>query len=200
MSASDKARANRRVALIAGGVFVAMVGATFAAVPLYSMFCTATGYGGTTQQAKAAPKTVLARTVQIRFDTNVAPGSPLDFAPDARTKTVHLGETALIFFRITNPTDRPVKAVATYNVVPEQTGLYFKKLECFCFQQRTFAAKETIELPVVFFVDPAMADSRDTKDIGEITLSYTYFDAGDREVKTATAQASPEIGRVVATP
>lgn len=200
MSPDDKTRANRRVALIAGAVFVAMVGLTFAAVPLYSMFCKATGYGGTTQQAKAAPKTVLTRTVQVRFDTNVAPGSPLAFSPDVRAKTVRLGETALIFFRITNPTDKPVTAVATYNVVPEQTGLFFKKLECFCFQQRTFAPKETIELPVVFFVDPAIADHPDTKHVGEITLSYTYFDAADRQVKTATAQAPKEIGRVVATP
>jgi cytochrome c oxidase assembly protein subunit 11 len=200
MSATKTARANRRVALMAGAVFVAMVGLSFAAAPLYTMFCKATGYGGTTQKATAAPKQVLAQTVQVRFDTNVAPGSPLEFIPDAHTKTVRLGETALVFFRITNPTDKPVKAVATYNVVPEQTGLYFKKLECFCFQQRTFAPKETIELPVVFFVDPAMVESRDARDVGEITLSYTYFDAGAREVKTATAKASPEIGRVVATP
>jgi cytochrome c oxidase assembly protein subunit 11 len=147
-----------------------------------------------------ASKVVLERTVNVRFDTNVAPGSPLEFAPGAREKTVRLGETSLMFFRITNPSDKPVTAVATYNVVPEQTGLFFKKLECFCFQQRTFAPGETIELPVVFFVDPALAEHPDTKNVGEITLSYTYFDAGAREVKTATAQASKEIGRVVATP
>ncbi len=188
------------MALIAAGVFVTMIGATYAAVPLYSLFCKLTGYGGTTQEATAAPKKVLARTVEVRFDTNVAPGSPLVFASDAKTKTVRLGETALVFFRITNPTDKPVKAVATYNVVPELTGLYFKKLECFCFQQRTFAPRETIELPVVFFVDPEMLENRDTRDIGQITLSYTYFDASSKEVKTVTAAAPRDVRRVVATP
>jgi cytochrome c oxidase assembly protein subunit 11 len=200
MNPPPNPKANKRVALIAAGVFVTMIGATFAAVPLYSMFCKMTGYGGTTQQATAAPTTVLDRTVEVRFDTNVAPGSPLEFASDVKTKRVRLGETALVFFKITNPTDKPVKAVATYNVVPEQTGLYFKKLECFCFQQRTFAPKETIELPVVFFVDPEMLENLDARDVGQITLSYTYFDAGSKEVKTVTAAAAKDIGRVVATP
>ncbi|MGE3865929.1 MAG: cytochrome c oxidase assembly protein, partial [Hyphomonadaceae bacterium] len=112
--------------------------------------------------------------------------------------------TGLAFFRITNPTDKPVRAVATYNVTPEQTGAYFKKLECFCFQRQTFGPGETVEVPVVFFVDPAMLEDPDTKRVGEITLSYTYFDADSREVQTVTAQAegSPgkRIGRVVATP
>jgi cytochrome c oxidase assembly protein subunit 11 len=201
MSPEDRTRANKRVAMIAGGVFVAMLGLSFAAVPLYDLFCKMTGYGGTTQEAVVAPKVVLERTVNVRFDTNVAPGSPLEFGPGAREKTVRLGETALMFFRITNPTNKPVKAVATYNVVPQQAGLYFNKLECFCFQERTFAPGETIELPVVFFVDPEMLDNRDTSDVGEITLSYTYFDAGAAEVKTANVTQAPrEIGRVVATP
>lgn len=193
-------RANRRTALIAVAVFAAMVGLSFAAVPLYGMFCSVTGYGGTTGRAPAAPKTVLARTIDIRFDTNVAPGSPLAFAPDERVKTLRLGETGLAFFRITNPTDRPVSAVAAYNVTPGKTGLYFKKLECFCFEKRTFAPHETVELPVVFFVDPALAADRDTRRVEQITLSYTYFDAGAAAVRTATAAADPGVGRVVATP
>jgi cytochrome c oxidase assembly protein subunit 11 len=197
---SKLAKANSRVALIAGVVFVAMIGLTFAAAPLYTMFCKATGYGGTTQRAEAASKQVLERTIEVRFDTNVAPGLPLLFTPDERIKTLRIGETGLAFFKVTNPTDRPVNAVATYNVTPELTGLYFKKLECFCFQQRAFAPGETIELPVVFFVDPEIVNNRDTARTSQITLSYTYFDASARPVQTVTAKASESIGRVVATP
>jgi cytochrome c oxidase assembly protein subunit 11 len=143
---------------------------------------------------------VLDRTITVRFDTNVAPGSPLVFTPDERTKTLRIGETGLAFFKVTNPTDRPVSAVAAYNVVPELTGIYFKKLECFCFQQREFAPRESIELPVVFFVDPEIVNNRDTAKTGEIVLSYTYFPAAAPEVKQVTAKADEKIGRVVATP
>jgi len=201
MSAPERQRrAVQRTALIAGAVFVAMIGATFAAVPLYGMFCRVTGYGGTTQKAVAAPKQILDQTVEVRFDTNVAPGSPLAFAPDERTRIVRLGETSLVFFKVTNPSDRPVSATATYNVTPDQAGLFFKKLECFCFQKRTFAPGETIELPVVFFVDPAMAEDADAKHFSQIALSYTYFDAGAPAVQTVTAIAPEGVGRVVATP
>lgn len=197
---ADRARANKRVALIAGGVFLAMLGLSFAAVPLYSLFCKVTGYGGTTQTAEKASDKVLARTVNVRFDTNVAPGLPLEFSPDQRTRAVRIGETALVFFRITNPTDKPVEAVATYNVLPGETGLYFRKIECFCFKRQTYNPGETVEVPVVFFIDPELADNRDTRDVEEITLSYTYFDASAREVRTVTANAPKDIGRVVATP
>lgn len=193
-------RKNQRVALIAASVFVLMVGASFAAVPLYTLFCKMTGYGGTTQRAVAAPKQILDRKITVRFDTNVAPGSPLVFTPDERTKTVRIGETGLAFFKVTNPTDRPVYAVAAYNVVPQLTGLYFKKLECFCFQQREFAPGESIELPMVFFVDPEIVNNRDTESVEQIVLSYTYFPVGAPEVKQVTAKASDQIGRVVATP
>ena len=196
----DRKRANRRVALIATGVFAGMVGLSFAAAPLYTLFCKVTGYGGTTGRAEAAPTQMLERQVQVRFDTNVAPGSPLTFAPDERLKTVKLGETGLAFFRVTNPSDKPVTAVATYNVVPELTGRYFKKLECFCFEKRVFQPGETIELPIVFFVDPEMNKDRDLRDVTEITLSYTYFDAGAPEVKTVSAEAPGNLGRVVASP
>jgi cytochrome c oxidase assembly protein subunit 11 len=190
-------KANKRTAVIAAVVFAAMVGATFAAAPLYSMFCKATGYGGTTQRAEAAPKTVLAQKVQVRFDTNVAPGSPITFAPEERTKTVRLGETGLVFFKVTNPSDKTVTAVATYNVTPEQTGKYFKKLECFCFEKRAFAPGEAIDLPVVFFVDPELAKDKDVGNTDQITLSYTYFDGGAPDVKTVSAEAPKGLGRVV---
>jgi cytochrome c oxidase assembly protein subunit 11 len=189
-------KANKRTAIIASVVFAAMVGASFAAAPLYSMFCKVTGYGGTTQRAEAAPKTILSQSVQVRFDTNVAPGSPITFVSEANTKTVRLGETGLMFFKVTNPTDRTVTAVATYNVTPVQTGKYFKKLECFCFEKRSFKPRETIDLPVVFFVDPDMAKDRDAMHVDQITLSYTYFDGGAPEVKTVSAEAPKGLGRV----
>ncbi|MEJ0023756.1 MAG: cytochrome c oxidase assembly protein [Alphaproteobacteria bacterium] len=200
MIPSDKARANKRVAMIATGVFVVMVGLTFAAVPLYSMFCKATAMAARRNRWRKHRRWCWRAPSMSGSTPTWRPARRSNSRPARAKKPSALGETSLMFFRITNPSDKPVTAVATYNVVPEQTGLFFKKLECFCFQQRTFAPGETIELPVVFFVDPALAQHPDTKDVGEITLSYTYFDAGDREVKTATAQAPKEIGRVVATP
>lgn len=162
-------------ALIAAAAVAGMTGLAFAAVPLYDAFCRITGYGGTTQEAAAAPSRVLDQRIQVRFDANIAPNAPIEFAPAQRTETLRIGETGLAFYRIRNTSNEPVTVRATYNVTPHDAGQYFAKLECFCFQDRVLAAGEEAELPVVFFVDPEIATDPSTRAIDAITLSYTYF-------------------------
>ena len=163
------------IAMALVGLVAGMVGLSFAAVPLYQMFCQATGYGGTTQRADAAPKDILDRTVIVRFDANVDPKLPWKFAPEQRTVEVRIGESALAFFKATNLSDKPVVGTAGFNVAPQAAGLYFSKIECFCFTEQKLAPGQSIEMPVTFFVDPKFAEDESTKNIPEITLSYTFY-------------------------
>ena len=171
-------RRNARLALICGVTFFGMVGAAFAAVPLYRAFCQATGFDGTVRRAEAAPNATLAKTVVVRFDANVR-DLPWSFRADQVQQTVKIGETKLAFFRVTNRADHPITARAVYNVVPEQAGAYFQKLQCFCFSDQTIAAGATVDMPVLYFVDPGYATDINTKGKPEITLSYTFFPATD---------------------
>ncbi len=178
MSATNK----KQMALTAGVVvaaIAAMTGLAFAAVPLYEAFCRVTGYGGTTQVAAAASEQILDRRIEVRFDSNVAPGLPVEFAPSQRTQTLRIGETGLAFYRIRNLSNEAVVARATYNVVPHAAGPYFAKLECFCFQDRLLQPGEEAELPVVYFVDSEIISDPDMGDLGAITLSYTFFRSAD---------------------
>jgi cytochrome c oxidase assembly protein subunit 11 len=182
---------NARLALICAGVFVLMVGLAFAAVPFYRAFCQATGFNGTVRRADSAAATgVSDKTVVVRFDTNV---NHIDwrFEPVQAEQTVHLGENKLAFFRATNTGTRTIVGRAIYNVVPEAAGQYFSKLECFCFRNQTLAPGQTAEFPVVYTVDPKYAKDRDTRDQGEITLSYTFFPAVDVPGATNPSQAAP---------
>lgn len=163
------------VALALTGVVVGMVGLSFAAVPLYQMFCQVTGYGGTTQRADAAPDRILDKTVIVRFDANADPKLPWTFEPEQRTMQVRIGESSLAFFKATNNSDKPVTGTAGFNVAPQAAGLYFAKVQCFCFTKQTLAPGETIEMPVSFFVDPKFVDDESTVNIPEITLSYTFY-------------------------
>jgi cytochrome c oxidase assembly protein subunit 11 len=175
---SAAARRNRNVALICAAVFVGMVGAAYAAIPVYRAFCQATGFGGTIRRAEAAPGAVLDRKVTVSFDANVR-DVPLAFAAEQGAQTVRLGETKLAFFKVTNQSDKPVVARALYNVAPDQAGTYFRKLQCFCFQDQTIGPRQTVELPVLYFVDPKLAGDINTKNTTDITLSYTFFRAVD---------------------
>ena len=181
------------VGLSLAGLVAAMVGLSFAAVPLYQMFCQVTGYGGTPQRVEQASDRVLDRTVRVRFDANVAPGLPWTFQPVERVIEVKLGETALTFFKATNNSNDPVTGTSGFNVSPEITGSYFKKIECFCFQEQTLAPGASIEMPVTFFVDPVLAEDEDTKNIAEITLSYTFYRT-DKEPGVAAAQGGVKSG------
>ncbi|HEX8569870.1 MAG TPA: cytochrome c oxidase assembly protein [Caulobacteraceae bacterium] len=167
-------QAAARTALICAVVVVGMTGAAFAAVPLYRAFCQVTGFDGTTQRADGPSQRVLDRTVQVRFDGNVR-GMAWDFRPEQVSQTVKIGETTMAFFKATNTSDRPVTGTSTFNVVPEAAGAHFRKIECFCFQEQTIAPGETVEFPVVYFVDPELVTDPDARKIDEITLSYTFF-------------------------
>ncbi|GFO82907.1 MAG: cytochrome c oxidase assembly protein CtaG [Methyloceanibacter sp.] len=174
------------VALTLAGLVAGMVGLSFAAVPLYRMFCQATGYGGVPQVADVAPDTVLDRTIKVRFDTNVDRDLPWQFSAEQRAVDVRIGESALVFFKAHNNTDEAVSGTAGFNVSPEIAGRYFTKIECFCFKQQTLAAGQSVEMPVTFFVDPKFADDESTKNIEEITLSYTFYRSDDpSDVATA---------------
>jgi cytochrome c oxidase assembly protein subunit 11 len=174
LTQSKRRRLALTAALVAATV-AGMTGLAFAAVPLYQAFCQLTGYGGTTQTAAAAPSRVLGRTIQVRFDANISPDLPIEFAPAQRAETLRIGETGLAFYRVRNLSAEPIVAHATYNVTPHAAGQYFAKLECFCFQDRVLAPGEEAELPVVFFVDPEIVNDLDTRDINTLTLSYTFF-------------------------
>jgi cytochrome c oxidase assembly protein subunit 11 len=186
MTRAQQTRRARLTAGIAVAVVAGMAGLAFAAAPLYDAFCRITGYGGTTREAASAPSRVLDRRIQVRFDANVAPGVPIEFAAKQTRESLRIGETGLAFYRIRNISDEAVTVRATYNVTPHLAGQYFAKLECFCFQDRVLAAGEEADLPVVFFVDPEIATDLDTREIGTITLSYTYF--------RSTAAPQPENG------
>jgi len=183
-----KLRSANAIALVCAAVVLTMTGAAFAAVPLYKMFCQVTGFGGTVSRAEAAPDQVLDRMVTIRFDTNVR-RLPMTFRAEQVTQRVRVGETGLAYFDVTNTSDQPIMARAAYNVVPESTGAYFQKLQCFCFDDQTIGAGETRTFPVQYFVAPEMATDADTKGVQEITLSYTFYPVADDE-KPATAGAA----------
>jgi cytochrome c oxidase assembly protein subunit 11 len=158
-------------------IVAAMIGLAFASVPLYRMFCQFTGFDGTPQRAERAPGAV-AGQVGVRFDANVHPGLPWRFEPEQTTVRVQPGAKTQIFYRAQNLSARKITGQAVFNVSPDQVGKYFKKIACFCFTEQTLKAGEAKDMPVVFFVDPAIKKDPDTKDIDEITLSYTFYPTG----------------------
>ena len=173
----DVQRRNFATAVLLFGTVAGMVGLAYASVPLYRLFCQITGYGGTTQVATAAPGAVAGRTITVRFDANVAPDLPWRFEPVIPSLKVQVGESALAFYRVRNVSNTPVTGTATFNVTPHLAGSYFAKVECFCFTEQRLGPGETLELPVSFFIDPEILDKPGVKDLGEITLSYTFFRA-----------------------
>lgn len=175
---------NARLALVCGAIFVAMVGAAYASVPLYRAFCQLTGFDGTVRKADKAPDRVLERKLTIRFDANVR-DLPWSFAPDQVSQEVKIGETGLAFYKVTNNGKTPLTGRASYNVIPESAGLYFQKLECFCFTDQTIQPGQTVEFPVVYFVDPRFAEDFETRGAQEITLSYTFFPSTEEKTQAA---------------
>lgn len=175
--------ANHRANWLIGGacmaVFAGMVGMAYAAVPLYRMFCQVTGYGGTTQRVDQYADRVLDKTVKIRFDANVSGGLPWDFKPEQREITIRIGETAQAQFRAVNQFGKATRGRASYNVAPEMAGAYFNKVQCFCFNDTTLEPNEALDMPVVFYVDPDIADVPELKNLTTITLSYTFFPIDD---------------------
>jgi cytochrome c oxidase assembly protein subunit 11 len=176
------------VAAICGLVVVLMVGASYAAVPFYNWFCRATGFNGTTQVATSAPSAgPLARTIAVRFDSNVAGGLPWKFEPEKTEIEVRIGEVVTVYYTVTNQSARPTTGQAAYNVAPLTVGAYFQKINCFCFTEQTLAAGETREMPVVFYVDPAVVADHDNDTLNTITLSYTFYPVRDAQPKPLAA-------------
>ncbi|WP_420471281.1 MULTISPECIES: cytochrome c oxidase assembly protein [unclassified Brevundimonas] len=162
------------VAIICVAGVMGMTGASFAAVPLYRMFCQVTGFNGTVSRADKAPDVQLDETVLIRFDTNVR-GLPMRFRAEQVSQRVRIGETGMAFFDVTNTSDQPISAKAGYNVVPERAGPYFQKLQCFCFDEQIIQPGQTVKFPVQYFVAPEMATDAEARGVTEITLSYTFY-------------------------
>jgi cytochrome c oxidase assembly protein subunit 11 len=165
---------NLRVAILAGIGVCSMGGLGFAAVPLYRMFCEATGLNGTTQRGLRAPGAV-GQKVTVAFDSNVSPKLAWKFEPERRSDTIDIGGRDMAFFKATNLSSKPVTGTATFNVTPTSAGKYFTKIQCFCFTQQTLQPGETVRMPVIFYVDPKILNDPDTRDVQEITLSYTFY-------------------------
>jgi len=179
MTSPDKSdakhdRRNRGVALACAGVFVAMVGMSYAAVPLYRLFCQVTGYGGTTQRVEQYSDTILDKTITVRFDANTS-GVPWEFKPKQREITLRIGETTQIAYLARNLAQTTTTGTATYNVAPALAGAYFNKVQCFCFTEQSLEPGQTYEMPVQFFVDPEIVNVPELKNLKTITLSYTFY-------------------------
>lgn len=179
------------VAFICGGVVATMVGVSYAAVPLYSWFCRTTGFGGTTQIATAAPTQTLGRAITVRFDSNVSAGLPWRFEPERRTIDVKLGEVATVYYKVTNESARITTAQAGYNVSPPTVGIYFEKINCFCFTQQTLEPGASRDMAVVFYVDPKLAKDAEQDSLNTITLSYTFYPV--REPAEPVAENTPSL-------
>ena len=179
------------VAAVCGLVVVLMVGASYAAVPFYNWFCRTTGFNGTTQVATSAPASApLARKIAVRFDANVAGGLPWKFEPEQTEIEVRIGEVVTVFYTVTNQAARTTTGQAAYNVAPLTVGAYFQKINCFCFTEQTLAAGEKREMPVVFYVDPALVKDSDNDGLNSITLSYTFYPVRDPAAKPLAAGES----------
>ncbi|MFA5122658.1 cytochrome c oxidase assembly protein [Zavarzinia sp.] len=195
MSADPDYRPPRhgRTALILAGVFFGMIGLTYASVPLYYLFCEATGFGGATKRADTggtqASVPVLNREFTIRFDSNMASDLPWQFKPEQASVTIKAGEQKVIFYKAVNNAARPVTGRATFNVTPVKSGEYFVKVQCFCFDEQTLQPGQSVDMPVLFYIDPAVVQDHNMDEVKTITLSYTFFRAQDDEAKAAAAAA-----------
>lgn len=187
-------RSNRKVAVVCSAVFCTMVGVSFAAVPLYDMFCRVTGYGGTTQRVDQYSDVILDRTIKVRFDANTAAGMPWEFKPKQREIEIRIGETAEAIYLATNLANHANAGTASFNVSPALAGAYFNKLECFCFTEQVLQPGESYEMPVQFFVDPEIINVPEMKDIQTITLSYTFHPLTKETAEVQAEAAKKRIG------
>ena len=193
MSRQPRKSRNLRTAFVLFGVVGGMVGLSYAAVPLYQLFCQVTGFGGTTQVADAAqvevPAELADRTIKVSFDANTARDLGWTFRPEQAKVTVHPGEQALAFYFARNDENRPVTGTASFNVTPHKAGIYFSKIECFCFTEQTLQPGEKMDMPVQFYIDPELFTDPNTKDVRDIVLSYTFHRVADATPQQTSAIA-----------
>ena len=173
----------RMMLVVLGGVACGMVGLSFAAVPLYDLFCSVTGFGGTTQTADAAPAEVGNRVMAVQFNSDVSNDVPWRFKPSQREVELRVGEVGLSFYTAINESNNTILGSATFNVTPLKAGIYFTKVDCFCFEEQVLRPGESAELPVTFFIDPDIVNDRDMDDVTTITLSYTFFNQGEEALR-----------------
>jgi len=173
---SDK---NTRTALNLVAIVIGMIALSYASVPLYRLFCKVTGFGGTTQEATALPDKIYDRELTVQFNTDVSPELPWEFTPEQRSIKLRVGEQKLAFFKATNNGSEGMEGVSTFNVTPDDMGEYFMKIKCFCYDAQHIAPGETIEMPVSFFIDPALLENHELDKLTTITLSYTFFKVKD---------------------
>ncbi len=185
---------NRWVLLSCVGIVLGMTALSFAAVPLYDAFCRVTGYGGTTQVAAAPSATVVDRVMRIRFDASMNSSLPWRFEPVQRELTMKIGESAVAFYRATNLAATANAGTATFNVTPQKAGVYFAKIDCFCFSEQRLEPGQSVDMPVTFFVDPEIIKDRNLDEVKTITLSYTFYPAEPAETKAKTVSADHRTG------
>jgi cytochrome c oxidase assembly protein subunit 11 len=195
---TPRTRGRDLIVAFACGAFVAvMVGTAYAAVPLYSWFCRTTGFGGTTQVARSLPtQEVAGRSITVRFDSNIAAGLPWSFEPEQRTVDVKLGQVVTVYYTVTNETARITTGQAGYNVAPPTVGIYFEKINCFCFSQQTLKPGEKRDMAVVFYVDPKLAKDSEQDTLTNITLSYTFYPVREPEQPVAESANSDKSGHI----
>lgn len=167
---------NTKTVLVLGGMTLAMLGLAYAAVPLYKIFCQVTGYGGTPKISQVAADEVLNRTMKVRFDANVDRKLRWKFKPNQLSQVSHIGESKMATFQATNTTDHPITGQATFNITPQKAASYFVKLDCFCFTEQTLQPGQTVEMPVLYYVDPDIAKDKHMGDVQTMTLSYTFYE------------------------
>jgi cytochrome c oxidase assembly protein subunit 11 len=190
------ARRNRRTGLAVAAVAAGMVGVSFAAVPLYDLFCRVTGYNGTPMISAARPTAAGEQVMTIRFNANTQPNLPWRFEPAQPSVQLRVGEEGMGFYTARNLSDRPATGISTYNVTPEVVGKYFHKTACFCFEEQTLAPGQQADMPLAFWVDPRIAEDPNTRGIRTITVNYTFFRSlNDAERSGALANAGPHVGR-----
>lgn len=191
-------RRNRRMGYGIAAVAAGMVGVSFAAVPLYDLFCRVTGYNGTVQRGELAPGAT-DRTITVRFAAQTDRSLPWNFRAEQPAMTIRLGEEGLAFYSADNRAETPVTGISVYNVTPEKVGRYFHKVACFCFDEQTLAPGQRADMPVTFWVDPRIAEDPNTREVTTITLSYTFYRTlEDAQRAGALASAGPHVGRVAA--
>jgi cytochrome c oxidase assembly protein subunit 11 len=198
MAGATNRRGNGTTVVLLVSVVVAMVGLAFASVPLYRLFCQATGFGGTTQRAAAAPAQVASTIVTVRFDAETAPDLPWEFHPLTAAVQLHPGEQREVFYRAKNRSAAAVTGTATYNVTPAKSGIYFDKLQCFCFSEQRLGPGESRDMGVTFFVDPDLVKDPGTRDVRTITLSYTMFRKPDSDNPSKPSAAAGPPGAAAA--
>jgi cytochrome c oxidase assembly protein subunit 11 len=188
----SSSRRNLMTAALCFGLVVSMIGAAYAAVPLYRLFCAATGYGGTPQRAAEAPGRTDEHQMSVEFDANIGAGLPWSFAPAQRRVTVKLGEEAIAYYRAVNHSTRSITGTAVFNVTPDLAGRYFNKIQCFCFVEQTLQPGQGVDLPVVFYVDPKIIADKDLAQLKTITLSYTFYPASKDSLSSGPADPSAD--------